>query len=224
MCREIRGGDRAQPKCNDCSLELRGGVVVPLECSVDNLGAHVYHVGHDGLVLRTVPSNISWLSVSVSVGGSVVLVIHGGLSGSPLSVCIGYGGVSWQDLCQVPVEQVWVVDQRLGVKCVVVHHDGSRVTETSAESTGHEVNDPGISQPASYIEVLDGKLSNEEETEQAAELSAASIVSPVEVRTIYWAGDNALHVVAGEPASQNCEVLLRNGSPVHLPLLSVMGR
>jgi hypothetical protein len=76
------------------------------------------------------------------------------------------------------------------------------VSETSAETTQHEVHEPSVSQPASYIEVLDGKLSNEEETEQAAELSAASIVSPVEVRTIYWAGDHALHVVAGEPASQ----------------------
>lgn len=185
-----------------CSLELRGGVVVPLECSVDNLGAHVYHVGHDGLVLRTVPSNISWLSVSVSVGRPVVLVIHGGLSGPPLSVCVGYGGVSWQDLCQVPVEQVWVVDQRLRVEGVIVHHDGSRVAETSAESAGHEVNDPGISQPASYIEVLDRELSYEEETEQAAELSAAGIVSPVEVGAINWAGDHTLHVVAREPASQ----------------------
>jgi hypothetical protein len=70
------------------SLELRGGVVVPLECSVDNLGAHVDHVGHNGLALRTVPRNISGLSVSVSVGGSVVLVEDRGLSGSPLSVSI----------------------------------------------------------------------------------------------------------------------------------------
>ena len=151
-----------------CSLELRSGVVVPLECSVDNLGAHVYHVGHDWLVLRTVPSNISWLSVSVSVGGSVVLMVHRSLSGSPLSVSIGYGWVSWQDLCQVPVEQVWVVDQRLSVESVIVHHNGSRVAKTSAESTGYEVNDPGISQPASNIEVLYGKLSNKKKTEQAA--------------------------------------------------------
>lgn len=196
-----------------CSLELRSGVVVPLECSVDNLGAHVDHIGHDGLVLRTVPSNVPWLSVSVSVGGSVVLMVHRGLSGSPLSVCIGYRWVSWQDLCQVPVEQVWVVDQRLGVEGVIVHHDGSRVAETSSETTGHEVNGPGISQPASNVEVLDGEFSNEEETEQAAELGARSVVGPVKVRAVNWAGDNALHVVAREPASQlikmNQDVFLR---------------
>ena len=108
-----------------CSLELRSGVVVPLESAVDDLGAHVYHVWHDGLVLRTVPSNVSWLSVSVSVGRSVVLVIDGSLSGSPLSVSVGDGWVPGQDLCQVPVEQVWVVDQRLCVERVIVHHDGS---------------------------------------------------------------------------------------------------
>lgn len=76
------------------------------------------------------------------------------------------------------------------------------MSKTSAESTGHKVNDPGISQPASNIEVLDGKLSNEKKAEQAAELSAASVVSPVEVRAINWAGDNTLHIVAREPASQ----------------------
>ena len=76
------------------------------------------------------------------------------------------------------------------------------MTKTSSKSTGYEVNDPGISQPASYIEVLDRKLSNEKKTEQAAELSAASVVSPVEVRAINRAGDDTLHVVAREPTSQ----------------------
>lgn len=75
------------------SLELRGGVVVPLECSVDDLGAHVYHVRHDGLALRAVPRHVSGLSESVSVGGSVVLMEHRGLSGSPLSVSVGNGRI-----------------------------------------------------------------------------------------------------------------------------------
>ena len=88
MCREI---GTSYP----CSLELRGGVVVPLECSVDNLGAHVHHVGHDGLALRAVPRNISGLSVSVSVGRSVILVEDRGLSGSPLSVGVGDRWVPW---------------------------------------------------------------------------------------------------------------------------------
>jgi hypothetical protein len=126
VCREFRRGDRGHyllAMC--CSLELRSGVVVPLESAVDDLGAHVYHIGHDGLVLRTVPSNVSWLSVSVSVGCSVVLVIDGSLSGSPLSVSVGCGWVPGENLCQVPVEQVRVVDQRLRVERVIVHHDGS---------------------------------------------------------------------------------------------------
>lgn len=164
-----------------CSLELRGCVDVPLECSVDDLGAHVDHVWHDRLALGAVPRHVSGLSVSVSVGGSVVLVEHGGLSGSPLSVGIGQGRVPGEDLGQVPVKEIRVVDQRLGVQGVVVHHDGARVTETAAETTSHEVDDPGVSQPASHVEVLNGQLSDEEETEQAAELGTGSVVSPVEV-------------------------------------------
>ena len=76
------------------------------------------------------------------------------------------------------------------------------MAETSAETTSHEVDDPGISQPASNIEVLDWELSDEEETQQTAELRAGSVVGPVKVRAVYWAGNNALHVVAREPASQ----------------------
>ena len=76
------------------------------------------------------------------------------------------------------------------------------MAKTSAETTGHEVDDPGVGQPASYVEVLDGELSNEEKAEQAAELSACGVVGPVEVGTVDWAGHDALHVVAGEPASQ----------------------
>jgi hypothetical protein len=180
---------------------LRSGVVVPLECAVDDLRAHVDHVRHDGLVLGAVPRNISGLSVSVSVGRSVVLVVDRGLSGSPLSVSVGLRWVSGKDLCQVPVEQVRVVDQRLRVESMIVHHDRARVTETSAETTGHEVNDPSVSQPASNVEVLDGKLSNKEKTQQAAELRAGCVVGPVEVRAVNWAGHYALHIVAGEPAS-----------------------
>jgi hypothetical protein len=71
------------------SLKLRGGVVVSLEGSVDDLRADIDHIWHNRLALRAVPRHVSWLSVSVSVGRSVVLVEDGCLSHSPLFVCIG---------------------------------------------------------------------------------------------------------------------------------------
>ncbi len=197
-----RKDGRHLPEQQPRSLELRGGVVVSLEGSIDDLRTDVDHVGHNWLVLRTVPSHVSGLSVSVSVGGSVVLVVDGGLSGSPLSVSIGDGWVLGKDLGQVPVEQVGIVGERLGVQGVVVHHNGARVTETTAETTSHEVDDPGVGQPASHVEVLDGELSDEEKSEQAAELRARCVVGPVEVRAVNWASNNGVHVVAGEPASQ----------------------
>ena len=100
--------------------------------------------------------------MSVSVCRSVVLVVDRGLSSSPLSVCIGDRWVLRENLGQVPVEEVWVVGQGLSVQGVIVHHNGARVAETSAESTGHEVDDPGVGQPASHVEVLNGELSDEE--------------------------------------------------------------
>ena len=94
----------------------------------------------------------------------MILMVDGSLSGSPLSVSIGNRWVLGQDSCHVPVEQVWVVDQSLGVDTVVVHHNRSVVLESSTEASYNEVDDPTVSQPTSYIEVLDGKLSDEEET------------------------------------------------------------
>jgi len=119
--------------------------------------------------------------MSVSVGSSVVLVEYRGLSGLPLSVCIGDRWVSGKDFSQVPVEEVWVVDEGLGMDGVVVHDNGARVAETSAESTSHEVDNPCISKPASHVEVLDWEFSNEEKAKEASELGARSVVSPVEV-------------------------------------------
>jgi len=140
----VKGDPNATTGRHCRSLELRGGVVVSLEGSVDDLRADVDHVGHDRLVLRAVPRHVSWLSVSVSVGRSVVLMEDGSLSGSPLSVCIGDGWVLWKNLSQVPVEEIWIVGERLGVQCVVVQNDGSGVAETSSETTGHEVEDPRV--------------------------------------------------------------------------------
>lgn len=127
-----------------CSFELRDGVDVSLEGTVDNVGSHVDHVGHDGLVHASIPLHVSWLSVSVSIGGSVVLMVDWGLSGSPLSVGIGKRWVLGKDSGDGPVEQVWVVHQRLGVEGVVVHDNGSCSYETTTKTSGDEPHDPGV--------------------------------------------------------------------------------
>lgn len=93
------------------SLELGHCVAVSLEGAVDNIRADIDHIRHNWLVLRAVPRNISGLSLSVSVGGSVVLMVDGSLSSSPLSVCIWERGVLGENLGQVPEEEIWVVHQ-----------------------------------------------------------------------------------------------------------------
>ena len=102
------------------SFELRDGVVVSSESSVDNVRSHVHHVWHDRLALRTIPRNVSWLSVPVSVGCLMVLMEDRGLSGSPLSVSIWERWVLWKNLSNGPVKEVWIVNQGLCVEGMVI--------------------------------------------------------------------------------------------------------
>lgn len=142
------------------SLELRGGVDISLKCSIDNICANIDHVWHNWLVLGTVPRYITRLSQLVSVGVLVVLMVDGSLSGSPFSVSIWNGWVLWQNPCNVPKEQVWIIHQCLCLHCIVIHDNWPGKLKTSSQPSNHEVDEPGISEPASYIEVLNWQLSD----------------------------------------------------------------
>lgn len=61
----------------------------------------------------------------------MVLMVDGGLSGSPLSVSVGERWVLGQDSCDGPEEEIWVVGKSLGVEGVVVHDNWSCETETT---------------------------------------------------------------------------------------------
>lgn len=147
------------------SFELRGGVAVSLEGSVDDICAGVDHVWHDWLVHASIPRNVSWLSHSVSVGGSVVLVIDRVLSGSPLSVSIRDRRVLRKNLSDGPEEQIWVVNQGLSVEGMVVKNNRSVVDKTTAQASDNEEDAPCISKPASDVEVFNGELSNHKKTQ-----------------------------------------------------------
>lgn len=111
----------------------------------------------------------------------MILMEDRSLSSSPFSVSIRKGWVLWKNLGNIPVEEVWIVSKRLGMDSVIVENQGSCVSETSTETSQDEVDAPGIGEPASHIEVLDGQFSNEEETKKASDLCSCSIVSPVKV-------------------------------------------
>lgn len=194
----------------ECSLKLGHGVSVSLEGTVDDVCAIVVEVGHDWLALGSVPRNVSWLSHSVSVGGSVVLVIDGGLSGSPLSVGIGHRRVSGEHPTASPPEEVWVVHERLGVELIVVEHDGSVGEETTAQAPDHEVDAVGVGEPASHVEVSDGQLSDHQETEGYSELGAGGVGGPVEVGLVDGAGDDVVHVLLLEPAAKLKHTIISN--------------
>jgi len=175
-------------------------------------------VGHGGLVHAAVPSHVTRLPHSVPVHVLVVLMVDGSLSGSPLSVRIGHGRVLRQDAGDGPVEQVWVVDQGLGVEGMVIKDDGAVVTETAANTSDDEVADPSVGEPATDVEVLDGELADDGQAEEHAHLSAGGVASPVEVGLVRRAGDRS-KIFSGEPALKDLHVVHGLRSPLELSFL-----
>ena len=86
----------------------------------------------------------------------MILMEDGGLSCSPLSVSVREGWVSGQNSAQIPIEEIWHVDQSLRMHWLVVQYDGSRVSETSAIASHNEVDDPQVGDPASSVETFNG--------------------------------------------------------------------
>ena len=128
-----------------CSLECWNSVTVSLEGTVDNICADIVQVWHDWLVLTSIPRDISWLSESVSISGSMVLMVDWSLSCSPFSVSIWKRWVLWKNSGAGPVDQVWIVDKSLGVESIIVHNDWSIVEKTSSKTSDDEVNAPSVS-------------------------------------------------------------------------------
>ena len=126
------------------SLELRSGVAVSLEGSVDDIGTLVDEVWHDWLAHGTVPVDISWSSHSVSVDDLVVLMMHWSLSSHPLSVGIWGWWVPWEHTAHVPPVEIREVDHGSLLPPLVVEHDWLLVSETSSQSSGNEECEVGI--------------------------------------------------------------------------------
>jgi len=148
---------------------------------------------------------------------------HGVLSGSPLSMGIGHRGVSGQDTGDVPPEQVWVVQKCSGVELMVVHHDGSLVSQASSESLGDEHYEPPISEPASDIEILNGELSDHEHSEHASNLGSGGIVGPVPVGLLRGSHENIVCSTLWEPRLKNINIMLGLWSPAREPFLHIVG-
>ena len=173
-------------RCCCCSSELRGGGHIALEGSVVDLGAVVVKVWHHWLVHGTVPLHEPWVSVSVSVHVLVVLVEHWVLASSPLAVCVWDWWVLWKHTGESPVHQVWVVRQSLGVELMVPEHQRSVVHETTTASLDDVIDNPGIGDTASGVEVLDWELTDGQEPEKNSELGLGGVVSEVEIRLVGW--------------------------------------
>ena len=175
-------------------------------------------VGHHGLVHGAVPLNVPGASETVPVHVLVVLMVDRCLSGAPLAVSIGSGGCLGKHTGDGPVGEVWVVDQSLGVEAMVVHDEGTVVAETTADTTHNEPADPTVGQPAPHIEVLDGELTDDGQTEQDSELSARRVVRPVEVGLVGRAHDH-VEISSREPALKDVDIMEGLRGPLKLTLL-----
>ena len=119
----------------NCSLELRRGVAVSLESTVDDIGALVDEIWHDWLIHGTIPWHVSRLSHSVSIAGTMVLVEDWRLSGAPLAMSIWNRRIARQYSCKIPPEQVWVVQKSPLMESVVVEYNRSLVSQSSSNTT-----------------------------------------------------------------------------------------
>ena len=175
--------------CCSCSSELWGGGAITLEGSVVDLGTVIVHEWHDWLVLRTVPLNESWFSVSVSVHILVVLMVDWHLACHPLTVGIWHWWVLWKHTGHGPVQEIWMVDEGLGVEGMVPEDGWSVVSETTAGSTDDVVDNPAVSESATSVEVFDWQLTDGKESKTNSELGSCCVVSMVEVRFVGWSSN-----------------------------------
>ena len=155
--------------------------------------------------------------MTVTIHVLVILVIDWSLASSPLTVRIGHGWVLGKNAADRPVEQIWVVHQSLGVEGVIVQHNGSIAAETAADTPNDEVADPAVGQPAPHVEVFDGELADDGESEEDTKLCPGGVVRPVEVRLVGGSRDHA-QIVSGEPALKHGEVVLSLCSQLKLTL------
>ena len=173
-------------------FQLRHRVRIPLERSVDHVCAVVHKEWHHRLVHRSVPWHIAWLPVSVTVHHLVELMEHRRLSQPPLLVRVRLHWMLCNSSAHYPVTQVRVVQQRTHMMLMVHHKLRALTLEATAQTSYHEVAAVEISDPATSVETLDGKLSDHKQTEKNSSLCARGSVRVIEVRAVGRAGHDVL--------------------------------
>jgi len=88
---------------------------------------------------------------------------------------------------------------------MVVHKDWASVGETTSDTTDEEVGAPSVGEANTHVEVLDGELTNSEESKNESHLGTRSIVSPVEIRSEHGSG-HLFHFALREPSSNSLDV------------------
>lgn len=73
---------------------------------------------------------------------------------------------------------------------LVVQHNGSGVSETSAIASHYEVDDPQVGDPASSVEALYWQFSDHSKSKNASELGSRSVICHVEVTFVDWSCQN----------------------------------
>lgn len=73
------------------------------------------------------------------------------------------------------------------------------ITETTANTSNEEVDDPQVGEGATSVEVFDWELTNGKKTKNNSQLRSACVVCEVKVRFINWSS-NFKHFSSWEPA------------------------
>jgi hypothetical protein len=148
----------------------------------------------------------------------MVLVVDGLLEQSPLKMGFPNRRVLGNDAREIPIEEVWVVEQRLDMDVVIVVNDRASLEETSSDASANEVLDVEVGDESSGIEALNRKLTDGKHGDSSASVCEPGSLSIVDIRPVGGAHD-IVQLALREPGGQDSKFLLNLGRPEHLPFL-----
>ena len=154
----------------------------------------------------------------------MILMIDWSLSHFPLEMHVWDWWVLWQESHQVEIEEVWVVQEDLGLMWLLVEEQRSGWEETSANTSNEEEGVVHIEDNSSGVEALDWELSNSHKTEDESSLGSVEVVEIGSgIRLEGWSGKELLWLVSWEPRFNNLKIVSSLISPFWKPLLNLMG-
>ena len=97
-------------------------IAISLECAIYDICTKINKIWHNWLILWSIPRNISWFSLSISITSFMILMEYWSLSSSPLSMSIWYWWIFWKNSSQIPPKEIWIIQKSSLIELLVVKY------------------------------------------------------------------------------------------------------